>query len=310
MSSEETIFDGQYTIRLARNLIFVSYQQAGFDVKIERFEPSPIAGDLGPVPRGWNEGLFRYLDETINLINTSEYCLLLAGAINKKDSYKSLTVLTHQIKSNLSAIRLMSTYGLDSQTRIIIRSLYENCVALCRSLIDRDFRERFMASKSIEETNKFWHQNLSKHKSEKALEDYNSKNERKCLLVLGEPFNDIRRKIGVSAHPNFLLSQFEYFDSLKREPNDDKIFPGSEASSEFVLTSSNHIALATLAFVSTVSETICDDAPWIIRTGIFGEFEKCSSVLQSIGKVSGLMQLFLAKWSNRQKASFNPAIHF
>ncbi|MGK8638724.1 hypothetical protein ACRS7F_04940 [Brucella anthropi] len=310
MKNEDQRLDGSYTLRLARNLIFLSYKEAGItEFKIEFFEKSPVVKELGATPSGWNEGLFRYLDECINLLNASEYCFLTPQAIDKNKGYSSIIVLIHQMKSNCAAVRLLGAYGLDSQARLSLRALYENGIGLCRALVDKEFRLNFFRVKSSSDSNEFWHKYISKSKSEKFLVSYNGQNAVKCPLVVGDTFKDIYQRLGVSAHPNYIFSHFEYLDSVTKEENLDRLFNGSEAATEFVLTSACHIVLSVIFFMSQTNPEISLKTPWIMKKSIFGKFEYVDDVLKCVGKISGILMLMLMKWSNRQKADFDPLVH-
>jgi hypothetical protein len=301
--------DGKYTLKLAKGLIYTCYKQAGIDGELEGFEQSPLQAELGQIKAGWNEGLFRYLDETINLLNTAEYAILTAAISNEDKSYFTLVVLLHQIKSNLSAVRVLSSLGLDSQARLALRALYENGIALCRAVIDPDFREKFRNVRTFDDTNEFWHTHISKSKTEKFLKKYNDENQEKCHLVSGDTFEQIYKNLGTTAHPNFLFSHFEYVRNHFGENAKDGFFAGSEAATEFVLTNANHIAFAVVNFLWLKREPICGDSKWV-RLGRFYQIEENGKVIDAVGRICGLMQLLLMKWSNRQKADFDPDVRF
>lgn len=311
MNASDQRLDGNYTIKLARNLIFKSYQEAGIVGRpLEYFEKSSMVADLGEVPSGWNEGLFRYLDETISFLNTTEYCFLTAAALNKHNKYSSIIIIIYQMKSNAAAVRLLSSHGLDSQARLSLRALYENGIALCRALIDEEFRFNFSKVMSASEANKFWHQYMSKSKSEKFLQSYNASGLAACPLVAGDTFKDIYERLGVSAHPNYIFSSFEYIESFSSDSNLDAMFNGSKSATEFVLTSACHVVLSVLSFLSHNNPEVGLKTRWKMKTNIFKELECVEDVLACIGKISGVMTLMLMKWSNRQKGDFDPSVHF
>lgn len=310
METADQRLDGNYTLKRALDLIFMSYKESGIaGVKVELFEESPVAQELGATPSGWNEGLFRYLDECIYLLNLSEYCFLTPQVIDKSNGYSSIIILIHQMKSNCAAVRLLSSHGLDSQARLSLRALYENSIAICRSLIDEDFRAGFSSVTSTSTANEFWHKYMSKAKSEKFLESYNENCAVPCPLVSGDNFKEIYRRLGVSAHPNYLFSHFEYIKSFNNEEKTDRLFSGSKAATEFVLSSTCQITLATITFILLVSPEKSSNTPWIMKYGIFEQFEYVRDIIKCIGKLSFIMLMMLMKWSNRQKVDFDPALH-
>ena len=229
MGDEAENFGGIYSLRLARNFIYMAYKQGGIEEPVENFEQSPLTRDFGPVPEGWNSGLFRYLDECINIVNTAEYCLLSASLQLSDKSYSSFVILLNQIKSNASAIRVLGKIGLDSQSRLALRALYENAIGLSRAVIDPDFRLEFKRAANQNESNSFWHQYMSKGKSEKYLIEYNKSADSKkmCPFVLTDDFREIHKILGISAHPNYLGSHFEYLDHMSSNLKLDNMFSGS-----------------------------------------------------------------------------------
>lgn len=311
MSGETEKFDGIYSVRLARNLIFTAYKQGGIEEPVENFERSPLERDFGPVPEGWNSGLFRYLDECINIVNTAEYCLLSASLQISDKSYSSFVILLNQIKSNASAIRVLGKIGLDSQSRLALRALYENAIGLSRAIVDPEFRLNFKQAANQNESNSFWHLYMSKGKSERYLSEYNKSagGKKICPFVLTNDFKEMHKVLGVSAHPNYLGSHFEYLDHMSNALKLDQMFSGPEAATEFVMTNVCHMVLAAIAFLSFWGDELCGESEWIIRDGRFGKFIKNRELLASLGKISGIMLLMLMKWSNRQKIDFDPVKH-
>lgn len=309
MTSDRT-FTGEYTLRLARNLIFMSYMKSGFNVRVEQFEFSSIEKDIGKIPDCWNSGLFRYIDEVINLTNTAELCQLSSSIINKEKEHYAIVVILHQIKMCLTSIRVIGAHGIDSQSRIILRSLYENCIVACRCIVDVDFRNDFMDANTIESANSFWHTNISKSKTEKFLVKYNAENKDRCPLVIGDTFNEIYRKLGISAHPSYFVGSIGYKSYMSDAGTLDSIVGGPKNTTEFTLTSACHLALSTLFFISRKASELAGTAPWIVKDHPLWKFEMAADALDALGSVSSLMQLFLMKWSNRQRDDFDPDVHF
>jgi hypothetical protein len=312
MKENDQKYDGTYSIKLARNFIGMSYKQAGIEDTLESFEISSLEREFGKISEEWNAGLFRYLEECISILNTCEYCVLSSALKRNEKNLFPIFVLLKQIKDNASAIRLLSSIGLDSQSRIILRALYENSIAFSRSVIDENFRSKFQLVNSPKESNKFWFEFMKGSKSEDYLKNYNTTapNNKKCLIVLLEHIDELYKILGVSAHPNYFGSVIEYTESIKSEQNLDSIFPGSNSATEFVLVNSCLLSLLNITFLSLWSEEICRNTEWIFKLKRFDGFEKNKEVLDRFGIVSNFMIHMLLKWSNRQKKDFNPDIHY
>lgn len=299
-----------YKNRMARNLIYMSYKTAEIEVPLNCFEISTLTDHLGPVPPSWNEGLFRYLDECINLLNTVEMCILSTHPIDEKNKLSALLILCHQIKGHATSIRILCSNGLDSQSRIIVRALYENCIAFCRALIDKKFRDSFREVETAEQSNEFWHKFISRSKSENYLIDYNKNNKNKCPLVISEEVSFIYKNLGISAHPNYLFSVHHYAKNYRLGPNTGQFVNGPELASEFVLSGSCHIILSTINFLGTTSNCCIKTAPWGIKGSIFDNITTNTDLFFTLGKISTLMSLMLMKWTNRQMQDFDPKVHF
>jgi hypothetical protein len=311
--NDDVKFDGNYTLRHARNFIYVSYEKAGVRYNIDALERSPVGEELGKIPESWNSGLFRYLDECISLANNAEYALLFAVAHKKDTSISALIVLLHQIKANAVAIRVLENHGLDDQSRITLRALYENCIAFCRAVVDADFREAFSSAKSAEETNEFWHRNVSKSKCETYLIKYNETAEQKCFFVLGDTFKEVHKVLGISAHPNYLFSSFQLRGRLSDVETLDAIASAHHAATEFVLVNTCNMLLCAISFIGSAGKKIGDGVPTFVETtpqSLLSLSKTADVALQRNGEVAALMFLMLTKWLNRQRKDFDPGKHF
>lgn len=298
-----------YTLKMARNLIFKAYEAAGAKGDLGSCAASPMAKELGQIPDGKYEGLFRYLDECLNLTHVSEFALITAMGVTKDQSIASLVILMHQIRSNGAAVRVLSALGLESQARITLRALYENCLAFCRAVVDGEFRVEFRSASTMESANEFWHRFLSKSKTERFLSQYNSEHPKApCPLVIGDLFSGIYNKLGVTAHPNYIFSQFGWQDAMLGD--DDNVFPGSKAATEFTLTSANHLILAALIFLGIQAEGVCKDARCNLPGSRFSDFPTSAAALKALGTASMIMLAMLMKWINRQRSDFDPEKHY
>lgn len=313
MQHKESQFEGNYTVRLARNLIYISYKEAGIEYDIDSFEQSRLSNELGEYPAIWNAGLFRYLDECICLVANAKYLLLFSMVNKKLNSSPSPLILLSQILNNAIAIRVLQNHGLDDQARIALRALYENCIAFCRALVDEEFRENFRLSRTPEETNEFWHKNMSKSKCEKFLIKYNETTSFKCPLVLGDSFNDIRCIVGISSHPNYLYSSM-HFTAVWSDVNSlDKLASTHHTASELVLINTCQMVLSVMHFLSYFGEQLGESVSSIIEANPESLLSRSKTVdvaLRKNGRIAALMFLMLAKWSNRQKEHFDPEKHF
>jgi len=279
--------------RIAVNFIHLSYKEAGLEVDREEIVQSPMRYDLPEVPDFWGKSYFRILDEYINICNTMEQCALLSMALSDDKSISVILIVLNQIKNNLSAIRLLLYRGMEGQARIIIRNLYENCVALSRMVVDEQMRIKFKSEKSAEDSNKLWYEYMSKSKSVEYLRRHNKNNGGKCALVDHPFIDDFYKIIGMSAHPNYLFSSMEYLDNMRTT---GLLNCNIKNITMFTIISSIHISAFTLGFVAINRNNIFGDAPWIMKDGIFGHIEKNTDVAFSLGKVATLISILLMKW--------------
>lgn len=310
---EAPSFDGNYTVRHARNFIYVSYREAGVQFAIDQLNQSTFAGELGPIPESWNAGLFRYIDECISLLNNAEFTLLLAGVQRGDVTARPLITLLHQIKSNAIAIRALGNHGLDDQCRITLRALYENCIVLCRAIVDVEFRAAFSAANSAAKANEFWHGNIARSKSEIYLTRYNETAERKCPFVLGDTFQNVRTVLGISAHPNFLLASMVFNNRMMDSLSSDSIASAHHATSEFVLANACQMALCAVSFLGLFGDELGGDASTLLDANphcLLSQSKNARVALERSGKVASLMFLMLVKWINRQRKDFDPEKHF
>ncbi len=311
--SEQPTYDGNYTVRLARNFIYKSYQEAGIQFDLNQMMRSSLEDELGKLPDGWNAGLFRYLDECIALLNNAEFTLTFAVAQRRDSSLGALITLIHQIKCNVIAIRVLGNHGLDDQCRLTLRALYENCIALCRAVVDVEFRAAFSAATSTAKANSFWHTYIARSKSETYLSSYNKMAKRKCPFVIGGWFENARLILGVSAHPNFLGSSIAWKNRWADSETLDSIASAHHAASEFVLANTCQMALCAASFLGYFGDELGGDAPTFLAENpncLLSQAKTAKAALDKNGRAASLMFLMLAKWINRQRKNFDPEKHF
>lgn len=311
MEKQPTQGEG-YTIRLARNFIYASYKEAGHEYSIESFEDSRINAEFGELHSKKNGGLFRYLDECICLVNSIKYAIFFSVINEEYKKFKPLVILIDQIKSNLIAIRVTGRYGLDDQARIILRALYENCVAICRASIDDEFLSGFASIKSLEDANQFWHKNIAKGKSEKYIRENTGAKMTPCFVIDDNTFGEMYRILGISAHPNYIISSNTFRMKWEDVGSHDKISGTAEILTEFTLVNSCLLCLSTLNFIGQNSSRIGGSARTYIGenpTHILSRAGTSDAAIASIAKIGTLMMFLLMKWVNRQKSNFDAAIH-
>lgn len=302
-----------YSVRLARNFIYLAHKEAELEYSVKAHERSPYEGELGNIPTVWNAGLFRYLDECVSLLNSVEFALLMRQAADNGDASRwALITLFGQIKSNCVAIRVIANHGLDDQARILLRSLFENCTALSRAIIDSEFRANFHAASSPKESNHFWHGYMAKGKTIAYLTRHNEISTKKCPLVMGDLFDNMLTVIGVQAHPNYLYSSFNWSRRWSDQSAQHTIASNHAAASELVLSSVCQLVLTTIVFVGMFGQELgakaaCEipDAPDSILT----RSKTADVVIERVGKIAGIMSLMLMKWVNRQRPDFDPQKH-
>lgn len=313
MDYQEPEIEKGYSIRLARNFIYLAYKQADLEFYLEGHRKSAVEGEFGEIPEAWNAGLFRYLDECVLLLNNIQYALLMSLMQKSQDeNWSSVLILLNQIKSNCIAIRVVLNHGLDDQARILLRALYENCLALSRSLVDPNFRGEFKKASDLKGSNEFWHRFMSKGKTINYLKNYNKLNSKKCPLVLGDTFAEVISKIGIQTHPNYLYSSHHFLTILSDISTNDTVAANHAASSELVLSSACHFSLLTLAFLSEFNNELgcsarCEipDAPHSILT----RSKTVDVLLKRVGTIAALMAVMLMKWINRNRSDFDPQKH-
>jgi hypothetical protein len=307
------LFDGTYTRRHARNFIYTSYEKSGINYNLESFETSSLEDELGKIPDISTTGLFRYIDECINLFNTLEYAIMFEMVLTKNKSLNSIVVLTNQIKYQATSIRILAQRGLDNQSRALIRGLYEYCITWSRAIVDQEFREKFTKPSSAEEANIFWHKYISKSKIEKYLKDYNRQEPSKaCLLVESSNIKKLHEIVGLSAHPLYLIPSIQYQQSWNDQNNLDSFLPSPTNISAGILASTCDLMLTTLNFSNNLAAELRGDTQRSKTTQIhiLTEFDNLKDGVKCISRIANLMFLFLAKWHNRNRPDFDPEIHY
>ena len=160
--------------------------------------------------------LFAYLDEYIALLRgISEFYLL--GVLEKnKFSNIYYKIAIRQIK-HLTSIRLLCSYGLDTDARIILRLLYETAITWTRFQLDEDFIEKYEKILDFKESNEFWHHNLSKGKTEKFIRDELSKRNLIWIGDLDSQIENMKTVLSNTSHPSNVVDSIAIKTDWKNE---------------------------------------------------------------------------------------------
>lgn len=298
-----------YSRDRAASLLCVSYRETGADVEKDIFLKSAIENDLGELPDCWNVGLFRMLDEAIFL---TKIVSMFSGTLPlKQKEFRSQTILAYQIEKTLLAIRSLCALGLDGPARQNLRSLYEMCHTFCRSLIDPDFCREFSHNPTLETSNAIWHKYISRAKTEKFLTSYNETATHKCPLVIDNSLDQMRKVLGVGVHPNYIGWMFDWEDDRKNSNEGDSTFMISpQNATEFVLVSSLHLSLLTLAFSGSIVGKSLTPLGFLAEHPLFKHQKDDADSISSISAIATMMFFMNVKWLNREREDFDPEVHF
>lgn len=185
-------------------------------------------------------GLFAFVDEFIILLRYISYFFTTAIDPENQDALTFYRLSIRQIKT-LSSIRLLCSYGLDVNARMQLRLLYETSLVWTRSLLDEDFKLKYQKCKSEGDGNRFWHENLSKGKTEKVINNLLESNK---MIWLGDiNLEHLNSILSETMHPTHLVDQIAAAEDLK---NDN--FATSSISNGSHFTLSNALLCAATPF--------------------------------------------------------------
>jgi hypothetical protein len=305
-----------YKKRRASSLLAACYNHNGANVPLETLDESLLEGEF---PRIGSDdehaALFRFLDEAIFLVHIGHMCAFAASvkAIKKREDcekHRAVISALFAVKQTASAIRVLQTSGLDAASRQNLRALQEQCVVLCRLLVDKGFMLEYLASTDDRKANEFWHKFVSKGKCEKFFMECVDAGGEPCLLLLGDDHESFVSLLSVSTHSNVLGFSFEQEDRFKSAPRGDMLNLGIEGSTEFVLFHAARILFTTVAQCFPKISADVPNLGLLVRNPLFDGVLSDGEAIQRISRIAGLALLMMIKLMNRANPSFNGELHF
>lgn len=204
------------TYKHATNTIKLLYKQQGFTINgatlgeiiYDEFKIDVKNSKIAP--------LFAFVDEYIILLKViSSY--YLKGAIEKhKHSITYYKIIIRQIK-HLSSIRLLCSFGLDTDARTLLRLLYETSLVWSRCKLDINFLEEYNNNFGTKESNEFWHKYIKSSKTEKFIIDEVSKRNLTWLGNLDDQLTHMKSIFSLTSHPNNHIDHLSIKSDIKSE---------------------------------------------------------------------------------------------
>ena len=300
----------KYPKRQAAAFIQVCYQEYGIPFSLESHTDSLLEDELGKIPSGDNEGLFRFLDEGIYLINILYQQSWFSIAKNPANT--AISIAIYAIKQTALAIRILEAQGLDGPARQNLRVFREQCLVMARLCVDEEFLQEYAKTISHKTANEFWHKYLSKGKTEKFLKDYKGK-KMPCPLVADYYKDHLDKFIGSSIHPSVMGFEINFRDDVlsTRNESEDKMVPRSPGSAtEFVLFYTSHLLFGVIFYCSSDIARRGGSLELFRNIPLFGHFKDEIEAMEKIDNAACLMWLMLPKITNRAKPDFDATIHW
>ena len=228
----------------AVNAIRLLYQHSGFDLPSRTVGEQVSAEFLREITSTKMASLYALVDEQIALLRLISWYFISAIPNSPTVAPYYYQIAVRQMRT-LASIRLQCTFGLDTNARLQLRLLYENAVLWVRLRLDADAFKDFSESSSGDKSNAFWHKYLSKSKTERFLSNEFLASGHIWLGGYEEAITQLRKNVGLAAHPSMLASSFDASDDCK-EKGDDLILTNPSDASHFTLSMS--ILAASLPF--------------------------------------------------------------
>lgn len=151
-----------------------------------------------------------------------------------------ILAITHL--QTLASIRMLCSCGMDSNARLLLRSLYENAVLWTRLRVDSIALAEYQRAVTPDDANKFWHKYLAKEKSEKFLRTELADQNQFWLGAWDEAVTDLKLKVGPVAHPSYFGSSHDARLDFHSSDDDCLIFNGPVNASHFTLSQAIFVA--------------------------------------------------------------------
>lgn len=192
----------------AINTIRLIYETQGFKLSSTALGEQvrkEIGIDIREAPYS---ALYAFVDEYTVLLRVLSSYFLSASHKENSPALVFYRLSIRQLRT-LTSIRALCSYGLDSNARLLLRLLYETAQLWVRFRIDNDCLLEYAKCNTPEAANQFWHQYLSREKTERYIEKYASENKLSWLGNNADVINDLKRKLSLVAHPTYLGDYYE-----------------------------------------------------------------------------------------------------
>lgn len=148
--------------------------------------------------------LFAFVDEYIVLLRIISQFHLLGGLEKSKSAIVFYRLAVRQIK-HLTSIRLLCSYGLDSDARTILRLVHETSLVWTRCQLDSNFINEYEKSFGFKESNEFWHKYIKSSKTEKYIKEELKKRNLIWLGSLDKQIEHMKSVLSTTSHPSMTI---------------------------------------------------------------------------------------------------------
>ncbi|MGZ5056108.1 MAG: hypothetical protein ACXWAT_14365 [Methylobacter sp.] len=233
------------------------YKQSGFEIDVEVPGSSiqtEMKIDITDAPYA---ALYAFIDEYIIVLLRAQSVYFLTADHKKHPSAIIFYRLSIRQLRTLTSIRILCSYGLDTNARFQLRSMYETALLWVRFRIDKDCLAAYAACNSAAEANKFWHNYLSKEKTERYLRDNLTSKGFNWPGMMEEQIADLKQKLSLVAHPTFLADWHETLTDWNDISNNVVVSNPSKSS---------HVTLSHAILITIMPFTIIPDPPYDLST--------------------------------------------
>ncbi len=192
------------------------YQKRGFVLPEKTFGESVNEEIKVDIKDSCFAALFAYVDEYIALLRILADFNLLSITQGNKISGTYYKIIVRQIK-HLTSIRILCSYGLDTDARMILRLLYETSLTWTRFKLDENFTQDYAKISNFKKSNEFWHKYLSKGKTEKFLNEELKRRNLHWMGDLENEFEHMKTVLGSASHPSNLIDNFVFKTDFESE---------------------------------------------------------------------------------------------
>lgn len=200
--------------------------------------------------------LYAFVDEQIALLRVVSWYFMSAFRQGDETPTAFYRITIRQLRT-LSSIRLLCTFGLDTNARLQLRLLFENAILWSRLRVDPSALEEYVKSSSPEASNAFWHKYISKSKTEKFLANEFNTTGHVWLGGLEDAIAELKTIVSVATHPSMLGSYFDARQDWNDSPDNVALGETSEAS---------HFTLSQAILVTSIPFSITPEPSYEITT--------------------------------------------